>query len=309
MNYEVLFDMETSDPDDVATLCFLCYHPEINLGAVTVTPGTLDQVGLVKGFLRRCHKDIPVGSRKPDHPKDCVSGFFRKHYKVEPAKPDGLGHDIISSFFKAGEGRILLTGAPLGNPREALEKHDDFEIARWVGQGGFAGDSVVPEEFRLDKFRGLETCPTFNFNGDRKGATLMLESPCVRSRQLVSKNVCHGMAYDINMHEQVSKPAFCVPAFCVFQELMEDYLSNHPQGKLFHDPLAAATIVRPDICAYEGVEVYYEGGKWGSRKKEGSNTRISVNADRQKFIEVLKQVKFNGFPASKGLAGKAVDHP
>lgn len=284
---EVLFDMETSDPDDVAALCFLCYHPEINLRAVTVTPGTLDQIGLVKSFLKRCGKDIPVGSRKPDHPKDCVSGFFRKHYQIDPTQPDGLGHDIISKFFRDEKNGILLTGAALHNPREALEKHDDFEIPLWIGQGGFAGDSVVPEQFRLEKFKGLKSCPTFNFNGDRKGAALMLESSRVKERRLVSKNVCHGMCFDGDMYNNVVHPNE-KPAFDTFVRLMTSYLEDHPQGKLFHDPLAASTIVDPSICQYEGVEVYYEKGGWGSRKKDGTGTRISISADRQKFIEVLK---------------------
>lgn len=285
----VLFDMETSDPDDVAALCFLCYHPLVDLKAVTVTPGTLDQIGLVKSILKMCDKNIPVGSRKPDHPKDCVSGFFRKHYKIEPAQPAGLGHEIIHDHFRMykQKARVLLTGAALGNPREALEKHDDIVIPKWVGQGGFAGDSVVPEQFRLEKFKGMESCPTFNFNGDRKGAALMLESKQVNFRRLVSKNVCHGMVFDKAMCDAVLHPNDN-PAFNTFFTLMTKYLQDHPQGKLFHDPLAAATIVEPAVCAYEGVEVYYEKGGWGSRKKKGTGTRISISADREKFIEVLK---------------------
>jgi pyrimidine-specific ribonucleoside hydrolase len=208
---------------------------------------------------------------------------------VEAAQPDGFGHDMIAEFFRSGQNRVLLTGAPLGNPRQALEKHGDFDVPRWVGQGGFAGDSVVPEEFRLSKFKGLETCPTFNFNGDRKGAALMLNSPRVLARELVSKNVCHGMSYNKAMHNEVAH-ASENPAFNTFVKLMNNYLAGRPEGKLFHDPLAAATIIRQDICAYEEVELYCANGGWGSRKKEGTGTRISVSADRQKFIEVLRQV-------------------
>ncbi len=51
----------------------------------------------------------------------------------------------------------LLTGAPLKGLRELPE---DVHISRWVAQGGFAGDRVVPEAYRLEKFAGMDTCPT-----------------------------------------------------------------------------------------------------------------------------------------------------
>jgi hypothetical protein len=44
-------------------------------------------------------------------------------------------------------------------------------IERWVAQGGFAGDNIVPPEYRLKKFEGKIYCPTFNFGGDSKAAT------------------------------------------------------------------------------------------------------------------------------------------
>jgi pyrimidine-specific ribonucleoside hydrolase len=44
----IAFDMETSDPDDVFTLCLLAHHPCVNLVSVTVTPGSKHQIGLVK---------------------------------------------------------------------------------------------------------------------------------------------------------------------------------------------------------------------------------------------------------------------
>ena len=43
-----VFDMETSDPDDFITLVFLLGHPEVDLRAVTITPGTREQVGVVR---------------------------------------------------------------------------------------------------------------------------------------------------------------------------------------------------------------------------------------------------------------------
>ena len=93
---DVAFDMETSDPDDVFTLCILAHHPKVNLKCITITPGSRHQVGLVKHILKLLNKDIPVGSKNINHPKECVSGF---HYnwlgKILPAEADGIGSDIL----------------------------------------------------------------------------------------------------------------------------------------------------------------------------------------------------------------------
>lgn len=43
-------------------------------------------------------------------------------------------------------------------------------IERWVAQGGFAGDNIVPPQYRLKKFDGKIFCPTFNFGGDSRAA-------------------------------------------------------------------------------------------------------------------------------------------
>jgi hypothetical protein len=36
---EVVFDMETGDPDDFITFLFLLGHPKVHLKAVTIVPG------------------------------------------------------------------------------------------------------------------------------------------------------------------------------------------------------------------------------------------------------------------------------
>ena len=64
---DVVWDMETGDPDDFLTLLLLLGHPQVNLKAVTVTPGTPDQVGLVRQALAWFGREIPVGAHNLDH--------------------------------------------------------------------------------------------------------------------------------------------------------------------------------------------------------------------------------------------------
>lgn len=61
--HDLIFDMETADPDDAMTLCLLANHNHITLRAVTVTPGTDEQIGMVKHILKITGHDLPVGSK------------------------------------------------------------------------------------------------------------------------------------------------------------------------------------------------------------------------------------------------------
>ena len=89
------------------------------------------------------------------------------------------------------------------------------------------------------------------------------------------------------MHEQVKPYRYKNAALNLLYKGMNIYLENKPKGKLFHDPLAAAAMINPDICEWREVELYRRKGKWGSVLKNGTNTFISVKADRDKFVKEL----------------------
>ena len=94
---DVIWDMETGDPDDFFTLMLLLGHSEVNLKAVTITPGAEDQIGLVRKVLKDFKADIPIGAFNIDHPKKCVSGWYHKVYgEFVPSKDAELGKDELS---------------------------------------------------------------------------------------------------------------------------------------------------------------------------------------------------------------------
>jgi pyrimidine-specific ribonucleoside hydrolase len=287
----IAWDMETNDPDDVLTLCLLATHPLVDLVSVTVTPGSSQQVGLVRHILDRLEVQVPVGARSPGHPKAAVSDFHTSWLgKWSDAAPDGEGSDILVAAAQEHRGATLLTGAPLSNPGRALGKLQMGQVffPIWVCQGGFAGDSVVPEPYRLEKFAGRETCPTFNLNGDPKAALALIETQAIARKIFVSKNVCHGVIYDQAMHDRVRPFRDSNPGLALMVDGMGHYLKHKP-GKAFHDPLAACVAIEPSICTFRNVKLYREAGDWGSRLAPDWDraSMISIHLDRPAFERVL----------------------
>lgn len=285
----VIFDMETQDPDDFLTLCWLAANPRVHLVGVTVTPGTQEQIALVKETLYQCKvPSLSIGSFDMSREDGCVSTF---HYSVMPgprkAPATDTGANVIRECLREYPNATLLTGGPLKNLHQFLKTYPDVVLQHWVAQGGFAGDSLVKPEHRLAKFAGRETCPTFNFNGDPQGAFLALGSPNILKRTLVSKNVCHGISYDSSFHEEFVKANNTHPAMELIRKTMTAYLERHPKGKMLHDPLAACVMMNPEICTFEEVEVYRAKGEWGSRRAYNTNTKISVAVDPVKFKETF----------------------
>lgn len=282
--------METSDPDDFMTLLLLLGHPRVDLRSVTVTPGTPDQIGLVRWALREVGRDIPVGAHNLDHGKPCVSPWHYKAYgPIDASREAEPAPDLLLRTLDATT--TLVTGAPLKNLGATLRRVDaeqrPFTLGRLVIQGGFAGEGVVPPEKQLEKFRGRVTCPSFNLGGDPKSALLALAHPAITERRLVSKNVCHGVIYDAALHARVTALRGRGRALDLLADGMSYYLKHHPAGKIFHDPLAACCAIDDTIATWAEVDVYRERGEWGARPAAGTNTFIIVDLDRERFVETL----------------------
>lgn len=280
--------METGDPDDFLTLLLLCGHPQVNLKAVTVTPGTPHQVGVVRWALGRLGVDIPVGAYNIDHDKNCVSAWhYRTYGDIPPSRDARPGWEVLAEC--CDEHTTLVTGAPLKNLGALLARPDlpHWRLGAWVAQGGFAGEGVVPRRLQLKKFEGLATVPTYNFNGAPRAAEQALADPRIAGRWLVSKNVCHRVYYDQAVHEKVSAVKDQSPTLGLIWQGMERYLRKKSAGKKFHDPLAACCAIDRSIGTWAPVEVYRSGGRWGARMKENSDTHIITDYDAHAFLQTL----------------------
>jgi inosine-uridine nucleoside N-ribohydrolase len=120
-------------------------------------------------------------------------------------EPDGKAEDILLETYNKFNDLIFITGGPVTNLANFLQKNQNITIDSWYGQGGFAGDEVVPQEYRLEKFNGMNTCSTWNFGGDPNSAEFLLNTKQIKKIKLFSKNVCHGVLYNQTIHKSVKE--------------------------------------------------------------------------------------------------------
>lgn len=278
---EFVFDMETSDPDDVFALALLATHPRSKLVGVTIHPGGLDQVGVARHILDRLGcTGVPIGAGTPKSAKPRVSQF---HYEwlgqVPECQPQGTATEVIRGVLDSYPHAHLVTGAALTNIAEALKILSPRFFIEWTCQGGFAGDNVVPPEHRLPKFAGKVTCPTFNLNGDPRAAKELLcgDSSPFWVRRLVSKNVCHGVFWTPEVNDRV--PSGVHAGLDLIKEGMGHYFLRHPAGKALHDVIAAAAALSPTIGTWSKVHPYREhNGEWGCREVNELDVTLDASA-------------------------------
>jgi pyrimidine-specific ribonucleoside hydrolase len=322
----VIFEMETSDPDDFMTLLWLADHPEVELLAVLITPGSRDQCQLVRWGLDHCGRtDVPIGAlhgspwwSSSDGQKLRVSGF---HYKVygeqiheHPVGEVAHGPALLAELLTADPNAAVLVGSAPKNIGKAFAEHPALTLDRWVQQGGFAGDNLVAEP--LEKFRGRLTCPSFNPGGAPRDTLALLGSPRIGRRMFVSKNVCHGVVWTRELHEDYlarrfaragGKPPTLSPnpalggggtplgllrgpartGLATMIAALDRYLLDKGVGKAMHDIVAAACVLEPRVCEFAEVEIYREKGEWGARAAAGTNTWISIGYDESRFLATL----------------------
>lgn len=148
--------METGrDPDDVLTLIFLAGHPLVDLKAVTLVPGTMEQVQLIDSILREFEVEIPIGVHNPHKgttTKHWYFALFPTSTTQEMRSEVQDATDVLTEL--VDESTIVVTGGPLTNIARVLQPIDEGKT--WVpaalyAQGGFAGVNVVPEKFSRSK--------------------------------------------------------------------------------------------------------------------------------------------------------------
>lgn len=319
----VVLDIETGDPDDILTLMFAACHPRVDLKAVTVSPGSEEQIRLIRHVLTRLKvsSNVKIGAR--DWPanrnkRGCADLAFYNNFlypdrsevgsrsKKGSTSCDRIGGkvevsnvspaaDVIREECDASKDVTLFTGGPLHNLGEALER--GATIPRWVGQGGFCGEGVVPNDVpTLPQFEGRTHVQSWNFGGSVNAAMLALESPDIFRRVLVGKNVCHRCRYNDRAEARLRARISDMPASKHKEALewihkaLSAYTKDDGFGtkeKKLHDPLAFATLLDEEVCNLREVRVGREGGCWGSVLCDGTNTFAAIDFSYDFFLAAL----------------------
>lgn len=312
--YNILFDMETNDIDDFLTLCYLASHKEVNLLGVTLNPGSPEQVGIVKWVIKKNKLNTRIGV--PDTKFLNIKSLAKNNNIVSPLHYKIVGENeysllnkqsstarspvsrqvslarsleaeevcfLINDILTKEPDTILLTGAPLVNISKTLNKYPNLIINKWYCQGGFAGTNIIDKKYELEKFKGKILCRTFNLNVSPNDSLNVVNSKQIKEKIFISKNVCHGLFYDNDLHYKLNIAKKDDIGLNIIFETMKHYIEKKHKNKLIHDLLACTNIFNDKICEFKEVELYYLNGMWGSKLSKTPNIKISVSLNKNEF--------------------------
>jgi len=269
------------DPDDLFTILWLL-AAEIDIGAVVITPGDPDQLAIAHFIRDETGASFGIGASKLSQTKlssGSVHHALLKRYGRALGPDDDvlLGIDVIHEARISRADELLVIG-PLGNVGPYLASSCAYPLARATMQGGFVPYSLYKPTVTLEAFSGKEWMPTFNLNGDRKGAEHFLAASF--PRQMVGKNVCHTVVFD-----PTQRIAQFAPPPNRAAELFLEAATLLGRPKKFHDPVAAVCHLRPEVGVWiDGKTVKRQDG-WTTVSALGD--RVLVDLDRDAFWNTI----------------------
>ncbi|VTR92207.1 Uncharacterized protein OS=Plesiocystis pacifica SIR-1 GN=PPSIR1_23524 PE=4 SV=1 [Gemmata massiliana] len=251
------------DPDDLFAITYLI-AAGANVRAVLISPGDPDQIAVARLLLQRAGVTCPIGVAKLGRDKQSSGGL---HYDLlaryglsRAAEPDGDGADVCAEALRVYPNSELFVIGPVSSIGRYLKQHPTTIVARATMQGGFLGyHQHLFECPRLPDFDGQDNVPTFNLNGDRKGADVFLAAN-IADRRMVGKNVCHTVLFAA-IRASALKPRCATSEF--FAEAARLLLKS-TDGKKFHDPTAAVCHLHPEIGSWVRGRTVRRGAGWGT---------------------------------------------
>ena len=247
----VIFDMETGDPDDIITLLMLLANPNVNLIAVTCYQGSPLQIGLIQYVLSNAGRDIPVAGWNTLEPSEISSYYTKLIGSWESKKSKLTPVDLFLEYLTPDT--TILTGAPLTNLGVLLTKHPNFKISKVVAQGGYLGN-VVSKENQLDKFKNRKEIQTYNLSLDPQAFDIVNNSSSIAELNFVTKDLCHGFIYTKDIHNSINFKDDANSS--ILEKALGHYAENNKR-KAMHDPLAMLYMLYPEIGHKKPISMSY----------------------------------------------------
>lgn len=249
----VLFDMETGDPDDLITLILLLVNPDVQLRGITCYQGSPIQIGLIHHVLKLADKDIPVGGWNCEEPSELSPYYTEVVGQWKNAQASMNPVEVFQQVFAEYPNTHVLTGAPLTNLGIVLDTLPNIQIKDMVTQGGFLGD-VLPPELKLKKFKNKNSFRTYNLGNDLDAFTKVNFSTNIEKLTYVTKDLCHGFLYTPEIHKNVSFGES--PIQQLLKKCLEKYALAE-KSKAMHDPLAMLVMIYPYLGQKVNISMNY----------------------------------------------------
>jgi inosine-uridine nucleoside N-ribohydrolase len=243
---KVLLDTDIgSDVDDAVALAYLLSHPDCELlGIATVTGEAEKRASLASVLCKAAGKDIPIYPGA-DHP---MRGEQRQplaqqaavlpRWPHETQFPLNQAVDFLADTIRAHPGEVtLLTIGPLTNAGMLFSSYPDAAelLAGLVIMGGNFDESG-PEAGRIES----------NVAGD-PAASEIVYGTNVRLHRSLGLNVTQ----QVMMSAGDVREKFTAPLLRPVLDMAEIWFAGFYPSITFHDPLAAAAVFEPDLCAYQ----------------------------------------------------------
>lgn len=261
------------DPDDFFAITYLL-AAGVQIDAILVAPGDPDQLAIAQLIRDEASPKTLIGSNvgRTKHSSGSIHHDLLKRYgRSLDGKGDHFGDTVIRMVATPDTEAFVI--GPVSNIGAHLRSGAPFKRATM--QGGFVPYSRYRPEVTLDKFEDASWMPTFNLNGDIKGAKAFLEADM--PRQMVGKNVCHTIEFTRERFAQFAAPRN--RAGELFHEAANLYFARHP-AKKFHDPTAAVCHLHPEVGVWmDGKTTKMKGG-WTTFPGED---KVLVDIERDKL--------------------------
>ena len=289
----VLFDMETGDPDDLITLLLLLANPDVELRGITCWQGSPIQIGLIKHVLSLANLDIPVGGLNEVEPQELSPYYTNIVGKWQSENAKYTPNDVFKQVLKTYPDTKVLTGAPLTNISTFLMEHNDIVIQSMTTQGGYLGN-LVPNP--LDKFKNKQSIRTYNLSNDTNAFNIVNNSSNISKLTFVTKDLCHGFLYTPEIHSSINFGNNDI------QQLLNKCLSHYGlngKNKAMHDPLAILYMLYPELGESISINMNFETNEKGynlfSSRIDSSNRFGLIKYDQEYAWNQFKKLCENHF--------------
>lgn len=290
---KVLLDTDIgTDVDDAVALAYLLSHPDCELlGITTVTGEAMKRASLASVLCQAAGKSIPIypGAEHPMEGEQrqpiAQQAAVLPNWPHETNFPLNQAVDFLANTIRSHPYEVtLLTIGPLTNIGTLFSTYPDVAelLAALVIMGGNFEESG-PEAGRIE----------FNVAGDLAASEIVYKAP-VKLHRSLGLNVTQ----QVMIEADEARERFTAPLLRPVLDMAEIWFEKFYKSITFHDPLAAATILEPDLCSYQQGKVILDHAEqpgktiWQPGNAEAPHqVAMAVDVERyfQHFFSVVGQ--------------------